>query len=1576
MVTETITLSIPGVMADYSFTREGSILHVRSKTGDGSFSLEGMSRVRFSDGNVAVTSGLSTAVAAVREHDDGSPFIAALSDGGYVLAWESGRGGNESSIQVQRHSADGTLLKATLLPSEEAADPTVTELKDGTFIVAWASESETTDTGYIKIQRFDAQGNQIGSQATIASSASVELDKAVIQVLSNGNYLLSWLEERETRTATADPERDMADGELDGYHSFDTSDLCAQLYKADGTPIGSKQKVFAGQPSRELGDQKILPTADGGFLMVWMTDHSHTGEDGYETITTASFHARLFDASGVPRGSERLLHTVDDAYPYFSMAATASGYVLSWVSEAVNDTGVGNHYARAVQTQHYDAALDKAGSAHTVSAFDYSVNGASVTQLSDGGYLLTWSSFAPFEYVPPVFDDAGNLIEAATQKSVPSVVYAQRFHADGREDGAEIRVATLPETHGILNTPVASALTNGGFMIAWEGYPLETGYSDRDLFAQRFDRDGSPQGEVSTLLGGGDGNDSLTWEGAGPVVLAGGQGDDRLEGGQGNDRLEGGEGHDTAFFSAAQQDYRFRLTPDGELQIDGPDGCDTLHAIENLHFSDTTLQIGAHTLQIDSIGSGERSGCLSPVSATLADGSRILAWISEGDTPGIYLQRYDSQGEPLDTVRLLIPLNESSTRVQSGHASLEADVLEAPFSLTALADGGFVLGWVEQLTAVPRLGQDWGNNGQPLETPWFTALLHTQRFDASGQPVGERSELGATSTPLYTLDRLDRLDSFATAALPDGGYLVTRVKWVPEQEVNGKLVAGTDRSELLLQRFDASGKAIGAPVNIAASGPSAYADAELHAPGIAVLNDGSYVVVVHNSIAEFRNGQGSTDADIWLQRFDARHQKIGSPVKVNQQNSGLQFDAAVTALEQGGFVVSWISEVWKGSPYGGELDYAEMHVQRYSASGVKAGAEARFSVDSDSPKAHQTVTALSGGGYVVVWNEAPANGPWSSLHAQLFDAQGNRLGDSMLIASTPNPVGEHGEDPQGWMQLRPAVSATEDGGFIVSWDSKPVNINGEVIGESSIHAARYDAQGKPLTILRGDAGDNHIVWTGSTGVLLEGGPGNDTLIAGDGNDTLIGGTGSNVLNGGKGQDTAIYAGRQADYEISRLGQGEIQVTHRTSGEQDVLRDIEWLRFDDSRLPIGWMDETITASTSHILPEHIGNLTLTGRAAINGTGNDLDNLLTGNDGNNRLEGGKGADTLKGGRGNDWLDGGEGADTMYGGLGNDTYIVDHEDDQVIEGAGKDIDTVRALISYILTDNVENLILTGSAPINGIGNALNNILTGNDADNRLEGSAGADTLQGGGGNDWLDGGTGVDRLIGGKGDDTHIVDLVVKGKSKGATLALEDTIVEKANEGRDTLQLRIENIETLEAELSAASKVTTLTLTAQLENLDASATGDIDLNLTGNTADNELTGNAGDNILSGAAGNDTLDGGAGNDILIGGLGADTLTGGAGRDTFRFTSVRDSGLAEGSRDVVTDFVSGEDKLDFSALKGWKFVGKSDFTGARQLRYAVEGEGDQVKVILYGNVNTNPEAEFAIELLGIGSLLETDFNF
>ena len=292
----------------------------------------------------------------------------------------------------------------------------------------------------------------------------------------------------------------------------------------------------------------------------------------------------------------------------------------------------------------------------------------------------------------------------------------------------------------------------------------------------------------------------------------------------------------------------------------------------------------------------------------------------------------------------------------------------------------------------------------------------------------------------------------------------------------------------------------------------------------------------------------------------------------------------------------------------------------------------------------------------------------------------------------------------------------------------------------------------------------------------------ENATGGNGNDTLIGNSANNWLNGNAGADTMIGGAGNDTYIVENSG--------------DVIVELAGEGTDSVR---SWISFELWRSS-----QHLENLTLLGSANLYGTGNVQANVITGNSGNN------------------WLDGAQGADTMIGGLGNDTYIVDNVGDTIVELVGQGTDTVISSVSFELwrsSQHLENLTLTGSANLSGIGNIQANVIRGNS------------------GNNWLDGAQGADTMIGGLGNDTYVVDNV------------GDTITELAGQGNDTV------ISSVSFELWRSSQ--------HLENL--TLTGSANLFGTGNVQANVIRGNSGNNWLDGAQGADTMIGGLGDDTYI---------------------------------------------------------------------------------------------------------------
>jgi Ca2+-binding RTX toxin-like protein len=465
----------------------------------------------------------------------------------------------------------------------------------------------------------------------------------------------------------------------------------------------------------------------------------------------------------------------------------------------------------------------------------------------------------------------------------------------------------------------------------------------------------------------------------------------------------------------------------------------------------------------------------------------------------------------------------------------------------------------------------------------------------------------------------------------------------------------------------------------------------------------------------------------------------------------------------------------------------------------------------------------------------------------------------------------------------------------------------------------------------GGAGNDRIILTGVSSATINAGSGADIVsismrgVTSVNNYLITLGTGADIIQLGVGSsagtstDVAITArtNRVTDFQVGDAGDKfemsnflNLGLTGYTansnafaSGHLRLVQSGTDLLVQTDRDGAGATNGFVTVFaisngytggfTAFNFDGFIGNLTLTGIGA-------LDETITGATGNDILSGGDGNDVLIGLAGNDTLDGGNGTDTMVGGTGDDTYIVGQAGDVVTELLGEGTDTVMASVSYTLSDNVENLTLTGSAR-KGTGNDLANIITGNGLANTLVGGGGDDQLQGGGGNDALYGGTGADLMVGGIGDDTYAVDNA------------NDTVTELGGEGIDTVMASID-----------------YTLGANVENLiltDSVRKG------TGNDLDNVMTGNAATNVLIGGLGNDTLDGGTGADKLIGGIGNDTY------------------VVDNAGDVVTElFGEGIDTVrsSISYMLGANVENLILMDGARK------GTGNDLANVITGNSGAN----------------------
>jgi Ca2+-binding RTX toxin-like protein len=410
-------------------------------------------------------------------------------------------------------------------------------------------------------------------------------------------------------------------------------------------------------------------------------------------------------------------------------------------------------------------------------------------------------------------------------------------------------------------------------------------------------------------------------------------------------------------------------------------------------------------------------------------------------------------------------------------------------------------------------------------------------------------------------------------------------------------------------------------------------------------------------------------------------------------------------------------------------------------------------------------------------------------------------------------------------------------------------VNNWILGETVENLTLVDN----ATIGFGNNLNNDLVGNSTKDDILSGGLGNDILNGRGGNDYLNGGNGDDVLDGGIGAD--ILEGGTGDDIYIVDNPGDVIIDTPGTGIETVRSSVSWTlgtgldnltligtdaingtgntinniitgnsaanildggigndtliaeTGDDTYIVDNINDivreylnegiDTVQTSLTWTLDDNVENLVLLGTAAINGTGNALNNVITGNSAANILNGSTGNDTL------------------IGGDGNDTYIVDSLDDIIIDTSGTGIETVQSSVSWTLGTGLDNLVLTGAAAINGTGNTLNNRIVGNSASNILDGGIGDDTLEGG------------------LGDDIYIVDSV------------GDTIIDTSGTGLETVRSSVSWT------LSTGLDYLTLTGTAAINGTGNAITNTI----IGNSNNNSLNGGLGNDTLTGGDGADSF-------------------------------------------------------------------------------------------------------------------------
>ncbi|MCT7973618.1 S8 family serine peptidase [Laspinema olomoucense] len=324
-----------------------------------------------------------------------------------------------------------------------------------------------------------------------------------------------------------------------------------------------------------------------------------------------------------------------------------------------------------------------------------------------------------------------------------------------------------------------------------------------------------------------------------------------------------------------------------------------------------------------------------PSVASLADGGFVIAWASEeqdGSSFGIYGQRYDNKGNPIGNE---FKINNSTNNLQWNP------------SVTGLSDGGFIVTWGST---------NGGESGFDI---------YGQMYDNLGNVVGNEFQITTSSSGASSRS--------SVTGLGDGGFVVS---WVSAESDGG----------ILAKRYDKNGMSLGNPFPVhIASTQTMYQDGL----SITSLTDGSFVVTWASDKYD------DNSFDIYGQRFDMNGEITGNSFKINTYIAGSQLLPSVAALTEGGFVVTWHSNGQDGSSWG-------VYGQRYDSMGNPLGEEFKANSYTDNFQRNSSVTALKDGGFVVSWNSNGQDGSSLGVYGQRYDSSGTPLGNEFLINTETN----------------------------------------------------------------------------------------------------------------------------------------------------------------------------------------------------------------------------------------------------------------------------------------------------------------------------------------------------------------------------------------------------------------------------------------------------------------------------------------------------------------------------------------------------------------------------------------------
>jgi len=349
------------------------------------------------------------------------PVVAPLTGGGYVIAWASnGESGSSYDIYMQRFNTNGAARGAPKLVNtvkqRDQTQPAIAGLSDGRYIIAWQSKNQDGSGLGIYAQIFTAGGAKSGAAFQVNTTTTSDQTLPSVAALPGGGFVMSWTSNgqdgsslgvyaqrydadgqparREFRvnTATAHEQSTSRVIPLPGdafvitWQGVEGAGLGLGIYAQRYNATGVKQGPAVHVNTTTAGDQSAPAgtlLSDGGYLITWQSD----GQDGSGT----AIYAQRYDAAGAAAGANFRVNTFTAGNQWQPSVSGFSdgGFVVTWTSNQQDGSGQG------IFGQVFDADGVKVNSefpVNTTTTNDQTQS--SVAAFAGGNFVATWTSVA------------------------------------------------------------------------------------------------------------------------------------------------------------------------------------------------------------------------------------------------------------------------------------------------------------------------------------------------------------------------------------------------------------------------------------------------------------------------------------------------------------------------------------------------------------------------------------------------------------------------------------------------------------------------------------------------------------------------------------------------------------------------------------------------------------------------------------------------------------------------------------------------------------------------------------------------------------------------------------------------------------------------------------------------------------------------------------------------------------------------------------------------------------------------------------------------------------------------------